>query len=97
MSSKHTSPSTSAGETAGPSTPKKARTAPEGNKCPICLNEAEDLTLLKTCSHSFCFYCIMRWLSQRTNCPLCKVWITHLKHSLKSFQGQTYQDADGVE
>ncbi|CAD5234580.1 unnamed protein product [Bursaphelenchus xylophilus] len=60
-------------------------------KCPICLNVAEDLTLLSTCTHAFCYSCIVRWITQKANCPLCKVPVKLMKHNLP----QKWEETDG--
>jgi len=42
--------------------------------CPVCLDEKE-LISLETCSHGICQACIVKTLSTRDSCPVCrKVW-----------------------
>ncbi|KAJ3576318.1 hypothetical protein NP233_g498 [Leucocoprinus birnbaumii] len=39
--------------------------------CSICLQAMEDRTVIPTCSHEFCFDCLMIWTAQSRRCPLC--------------------------
>ncbi|KAL8201084.1 hypothetical protein R6Q57_012423 [Mikania cordata] len=46
--------------------------------CPVCLGEFQDdekLRLLPKCSHAFHVYCIDNWLTNHSNCPLCRAII----------------------
>ncbi|XP_073008481.1 RING-H2 finger protein ATL16-like [Typha latifolia] len=48
-------------------------------ECAICLNEFQEeerLRILPSCSHSFHTDCIDIWLSNNTNCPICRQDIT---------------------
>ncbi|KAG8079242.1 hypothetical protein GUJ93_ZPchr0007g3747, partial [Zizania palustris] len=43
--------------------------------CGICLSEEQRATIqgmLSSCSHYFCFACIMQWSKVESRCPLCK-------------------------
>lgn len=41
-------------------------------KCPMCLESWKDAAVV-TCGHIFCWRCIMLWLREREECPLCRV------------------------
>ncbi|KAF9002192.1 hypothetical protein BDQ17DRAFT_1243521 [Cyathus striatus] len=57
----------------------------EGPACSICLQTLEDRTVLPTCSHDFCFECILVWTEQSRRCPLCNQSIgEYLIHSIRS-------------
>src|ERR1700683_4841092 len=36
----------------------------EGDHCSICLQQLVDRTVIPTCSHEFCFECILVWTGQ---------------------------------
>lgn len=36
-------------------------TEDSGENCSICLQPMEDRTIIPTCSHEFCFDCLMIW------------------------------------
>ncbi|KIY70913.1 hypothetical protein CYLTODRAFT_160952 [Cylindrobasidium torrendii FP15055 ss-10] len=39
--------------------------------CSICLHTYKDRAIVPTCSHEFCFGCILEWSEQSSKCPLC--------------------------
>jgi len=39
--------------------------------CSICLQPFADRTVVPTCSHEFCFECLLIWTDQSRRCPLC--------------------------
>jgi len=41
------------------------------NLCSICLKQIKNKLTLN-CSHSFCFDCLIKWLSIKNNCCLCR-------------------------
>lgn len=41
-------------------------------KCAICLDDWEDVAELHTCTHLYCFQCIVRWSETCNQCPQCK-------------------------
>ncbi|XLR54173.1 RING-H2 finger protein ATL33 isoform X1 [Arachis duranensis] len=46
-----------------------------GGECPVCLSafaDGEKLRQLSDCKHSFHADCINLWLSNHTNCPICR-------------------------
>ena len=47
---------------------------PTPDKCAVCLNNKQlDITArIDSCSHTFCFSCIIEWSKVRAICPLCK-------------------------
>lgn len=46
------------------------------DSCSICFDQIENKTITKCCQNSFCFSCIMLWLSQKAMCPMCKSKMT---------------------
>ena len=50
-----------------------------GYECPICLlkfdansKEAKNACKLPDCGHSFHFACLLKWLENTSNCPMCR-------------------------
>ncbi|RAL12346.1 RING finger domain protein [Aspergillus homomorphus CBS 101889] len=66
--------------------------ASEANPCVICLEPVSEAAIAVPCKHAnFDFLCLVSWLEQRRNCPLCKSDITSVKYNLDSPQGpKTY-------
>ncbi|KAF8265872.1 hypothetical protein EI94DRAFT_1587436 [Lactarius quietus] len=57
----------------------------DDEQCTICLQPIVDRTLVPTCSHEFCFECLMMWSGQSRRCPLCSQDIgDHLIHRIRS-------------
>lgn len=55
------------------------------DQCAICLQPIVDRTVVPTCSHEFCFECLMVWSEQSRRCPLCAQNIgDHLIHRIRS-------------
>lgn len=53
--------------------------------CVICLSEPiDDPSMLLPCYHSFCYPCIVQWLSVHDTCPLCKARPTSIIHNIRS-------------
>ncbi|KAI0263551.1 hypothetical protein BC834DRAFT_924879 [Gloeopeniophorella convolvens] len=53
--------------------------------CAICLQSINDRTVVPTCSHEFCFECLMVWSEQSRRCPLCSQNIgDYLIHRIRS-------------
>lgn len=40
--------------------------------CSICHNLIWEPYVLEDCQHTFCKFCILKWLSQKKNCPECR-------------------------
>ncbi|KAF8057474.1 hypothetical protein FPV67DRAFT_565353 [Lyophyllum atratum] len=54
-------------------------------QCSICLQDLVDRTVVPTCSHEFCFECLMVWSEQSRRCPLCSQAIgDYLIHNIRS-------------
>ncbi|KAK0196328.1 hypothetical protein F5146DRAFT_1101368 [Armillaria mellea] len=53
-----------------PSPPPPEKEEEEDN-CSICLQALVDRTVIPTCSHEFCFECLVVWTEQSRKCPLC--------------------------
>ncbi|KAL1742717.1 hypothetical protein HDZ31DRAFT_42606 [Schizophyllum fasciatum] len=57
----------------------------DGHNCSICLQELVDRTVIPTCSHEFCFECLLIWTEQSRKCPLCNQSVgDHLIHNIRS-------------
>ncbi|PCH34905.1 hypothetical protein WOLCODRAFT_78491 [Wolfiporia cocos MD-104 SS10] len=57
----------------------------EGDHCSICLQAIADRTVIPTCSHEFCFECLLIWTEQSRRCPLCSQAIgEYLIHHIRS-------------
>ena len=41
--------------------------------CHICLEHVNEPVITKCCYHAFCGSCILKWLRDRSTCPLCRV------------------------
>ncbi|KAF8884665.1 hypothetical protein BD779DRAFT_1612096 [Infundibulicybe gibba] len=55
------------------------------NQCSICLQPIVDRTVIPTCSHEFCFECLLLWSEQSRRCPLCSQSVgDHLIHNIRS-------------
>ncbi|KAF9448688.1 hypothetical protein P691DRAFT_759702 [Macrolepiota fuliginosa MF-IS2] len=55
------------------------------NNCSICLQPMEDRTVIPTCSHEFCFDCLMIWAVQSRRCPLCtQTFGDYVIHDIRS-------------
>lgn len=53
----------------------KTQSATEVDKCPICLQKfasGKSKSYASSCSHSFCFECLLEWSKVKYSCPLCK-------------------------
>jgi hypothetical protein len=60
----------------------------EVDECPICLIEytSADKYIETKCGHKFCKGCILEWLENTKNCPLCGRKISMIKkHKLSWF------------
>ncbi|KDQ51791.1 hypothetical protein JAAARDRAFT_139755 [Jaapia argillacea MUCL 33604] len=61
---------------------------PEEDNCSICLQPVVDRTIIPTCSHEFCFECLLVWTEQSRRCPLCTQPIgeggAYLIHKIRS-------------
>lgn len=45
-------------------------------QCHICLQQNVQPVLLTCCQNMFCGACVLRWLQEKTECPLCRTAIT---------------------
>ncbi|KAJ5652078.1 hypothetical protein N7507_009504 [Penicillium longicatenatum] len=64
----------------------------EGDPCVICLESITEASIAKPCNHTnFDFLCLVSWLEQQPNCPLCKTQLTSVQYDLQAPQGpKTY-------
>jgi len=44
----------------------------------MCDVEPNDLALVNSCDHRFCFGCIEKWAERENKCPLCKIRFTKI-------------------
>jgi len=44
----------------------------EEKECPICLKEFEKCKVFLPCGHAFHADCILNWIDNKTNCPMCR-------------------------
>ncbi len=49
--------------------------------CAICLGKLENASRSESCSHAFCFVCLLEWSKVRAECPLCKKKFSAIRHS----------------
>ncbi|XP_028567751.2 E3 ubiquitin-protein ligase Topors-like isoform X1 [Podarcis muralis] len=54
------------------------------SKCPICLDQFENVAYLDHCWHKFCFRCVQEWSKNKAECPLCKQPFHSIVHSMRS-------------
>lgn len=57
---------------------KDAHVKEIGSECPVCLSvfgDGEEVRQLSVCKHSFHAACIDMWLSNHSNCPICRATI----------------------
>ncbi|XP_076883670.1 putative RING-H2 finger protein ATL53 [Bidens hawaiensis] len=60
---------------------KKEDSLVSSTDCLVCLGEFEEddkLRLLPKCSHAFHVYCIDNWLTNHSNCPLCRANVSYV-------------------
>ncbi|OQD77161.1 hypothetical protein PENDEC_c003G01619 [Penicillium decumbens] len=60
----------------------------ESDPCVICLETITEPSVAVPCHHSnFDYLCLLSWLEQQPNCPLCKVQLTKVQYDLKNPRG----------
>ncbi|KAL4960805.1 RING finger domain protein [Aspergillus stella-maris] len=64
--------------------------------CVICLEPISEPAIAVSCNHAnFDFLCLVNWLEQRRNCPLCKSDVSSVKYDLENPDGaKIYQLPD---
>ncbi|KAJ5668168.1 uncharacterized protein N7477_006738 [Penicillium maclennaniae] len=67
----------------------------EGDPCVICLETITEPCVAVPCKHSnFDYLCLLSWLEQQPNCPLCKVQLAKVQYDLNDPRGaKTYNVA----
>lgn len=53
-------------------------------RCPICLEKLDNPSIPDTCTHQFCFICIVHWSSTAPACPICKRGFNFIVHNIVS-------------
>ncbi|CAK8541597.1 unnamed protein product [Lathyrus sativus] len=84
--SRHDVESVPAGESAGLKYQEICPTKISG-ECPVCLSvfaDGEEVRELSVCKHSFHSSCIDLWLSNHSNCPICRTTVTDDAATVKS-------------
>lgn len=74
---------------------KNLSSSTKKDKCPICYENINNLSITKPCKHSFCSDCIIEWSKVSTNCPVCKMYFTMIctDNKIKTLkQKQFYYD-----
>lgn len=85
--SRHDVESVPAGEVSGVKYQKEAHAREIGGECPVCLSafaDGEEVRQLSACKHSFHASCIDLWLSNHSNCPICRATIAAAATAVKS-------------
>lgn len=59
-------------------------TSPENTKCAICLGEVVNRSCSNSCTHQFCFGCLLEWSKIKPECPLCKSSFRSIYHNFRS-------------
>ncbi|KAJ3104793.1 hypothetical protein HDU97_008861 [Phlyctochytrium planicorne] len=62
----------------------ESRDDADDRPCPICLQPFEDRSVLISCFHDFCHFCITKWAAVSRSCPLCKKAFKECLHDFKS-------------
>ncbi|XP_045792941.1 RING-H2 finger protein ATL33-like [Trifolium pratense] len=76
--SRHDVESVSPVESAGVKYQKETHATKIGGECPVCLSvfsDGEEIRQLSVCKHSFHTSCIDLWLSNNSNCPICRATV----------------------
>ncbi|KAK7293019.1 hypothetical protein RJT34_15879 [Clitoria ternatea] len=81
---------------------KEAHAKEIGGECPVCLSvfaDGEEVRQLSACKHSFHASCINMWLSNHSNCPICRATTTAtttVKHDGDPPQGHRERDTSNL-
>ena len=58
--------------------------SPDSVKCAICLGDVVNRSCSNSCSHQFCFGCLLEWSKVKAECPLCKSSFRSIYHNFRS-------------
>ncbi|KAL2336675.1 hypothetical protein Fmac_011121 [Flemingia macrophylla] len=73
---------------------KEAHAKEIGGECPVCLSafaDGEEVRQLSACKHSFHASCIDMWLSNHSNCPICRATIASAAAAASKRDGDLHQ------
>ena len=56
-----------------------------GHKCVICMEKLSNETGMTNCKHKFCKDCILKWVNESSECPLCRSQITRIRFFKNGF------------
>jgi E3 ubiquitin-protein ligase RNF38/44 len=76
--SRHDMESVPVGDGAGVKYQKETHATKIGGECPVCLSvfsDGEEIRQLSVCKHSFHTSCIDLWLSNNSDCPICRATV----------------------
>ena len=55
------------------------------DQCVICMENVSNDTAMTDCRHKFCKKCILKWINECSECPLCRQQITKLRFFSNGF------------
>lgn len=55
------------------------------HECVICMERLSNETGMTDCKHKFCKACIMKWINECSECPLCRAQITRIRFFKNGF------------
>lgn len=48
------------------------------SECPICYEEIETHKYTTMCGHDFHLFCLLKWVREHQNCPMCRSEIIYV-------------------
>jgi hypothetical protein len=62
------------------------------DKCAICLEEVNNIGIINSCDHKYCYDCIKRWSKETNKCPQCKKKFTKITRFKKDQNKKIKED-----